>query len=143
MISLFKTTILLCFFIAPLRSFAGELIMQSQKINSSKGQVIFSLCDNEKCWDAENGYYTEVAIRAIDSKKQVIIKDLPPGFYAVSAFHDKNEDGIHNKNIFGVPKEKFAISKITQKLWSKPSWSKVKVLIGTGTTKINLLFKKQ
>lgn len=41
----------------------------------------------------------------------VMIKDLPPGKYAVSAFHDKNSNKKLDTGFFGIPKEGFGFSK--------------------------------
>jgi uncharacterized protein (DUF2141 family) len=45
-----------------------------------------------------------------DGKTQVRFDGLPFGDYAVSMFHDKNDDGKLNKKLFGIPKEGYGVS---------------------------------
>jgi uncharacterized protein (DUF2141 family) len=36
--------------------------------------------------------------------------DLPAGVYAISIFHDENDDGVLNTNLLGMPKEGYGVS---------------------------------
>ncbi|MCH9844643.1 MAG: DUF2141 domain-containing protein [Alphaproteobacteria bacterium] len=45
-----------------------------------------------------------------DSKNPTQIVALPDGVYAISAFHDLNDDGELNSNIVGLPTEPYGFS---------------------------------
>jgi uncharacterized protein (DUF2141 family) len=47
-------------------------------------------------------------LAAVDS---VVFRDVPPGHYAVAAFHDVDADGAIKKNRFGVPQEPWGVSR--------------------------------
>jgi uncharacterized protein (DUF2141 family) len=36
--------------------------------------------------------------------------DLPAGTYAISVFHDENDDGVLNSNFVGMPREGYGFS---------------------------------
>ncbi len=41
----------------------------------------------------------------------VVFRDLPPGRYAVSAFHDQNGNQQLDRGLFGIPKEPYGFSR--------------------------------
>ncbi|MCH9852515.1 MAG: DUF2141 domain-containing protein [Alphaproteobacteria bacterium] len=45
-----------------------------------------------------------------DSKNPTQILALPDGIYAISAFHDLNDDGELNRNLVGLPTEPYGFS---------------------------------
>jgi len=45
-----------------------------------------------------------------DAPIVITFEDLPVGSYAVSVFHDRNQDGILNRGEFGIPSEGFGFS---------------------------------
>lgn len=48
------------------------------------------------------------------------MEDVPEGEYAVAIFHDKNGNGKLDKNFLGIPKEAFAFSNASMKLFGPP-----------------------
>ncbi|MGF1480932.1 MAG: DUF2141 domain-containing protein [Cyanophyceae cyanobacterium] len=52
----------------------------------------------------------------------ITIEDLPFGDYAITVFHDENEDGKLNTGIFGIPKEGFGFSDDPMILGGPPSF---------------------
>ena len=49
--------------------------------------------------------YKVVKTVIINGSAKAHFKDIVPGDYAVSAFHDENGDEILDKNFMGMPKE--------------------------------------
>jgi uncharacterized protein (DUF2141 family) len=41
----------------------------------------------------------------------VTIPDVPPGVYALQAYHDRNDNGVLDQGLFGVPKEGLGFSR--------------------------------
>lgn len=54
----------------------------------------------------------------------VVIHDLPPGAYAISAIHDTNENGKLDANFMGIPKEGIGFSNDAMGLFGPPSFEK-------------------
>ena len=62
-------------------------------------------------------------IVSIEHKKAIVIfENLPKTKYAVAVFHDKNKNGILDKNMFGIPLEKYGFSNNARETFSAPSF---------------------
>lgn len=55
--------------------------------------------------------------------------DLPKANYAVAVFHDKNKNGAMDKNMFGVPTEKYGFSNNARETFSAPSFESASVKV--------------
>lgn len=56
-------------------------------------------------------------------------EQLPPGEYAVAAFHDENGNGEMDAGLFGIPTEGWATSKNVKPALSAPSFEDSKVTL--------------
>ena len=52
---------------------------------------------------------------------------LPPGTYAVAVFHDKNNNGILDKNMLGIPLERYGFSNNARETFSAPSFNSASI----------------
>lgn len=52
-----------------------------------------------------------------------VFENLPAGTYAVSTFHDKNNDRELNTGLFGIPKEKYGFSNDASKPFAPPDFA--------------------
>lgn len=52
------------------------------------------------------------------------LNSLPPGRYAICAFHDEDENGLIDKNKFGYPLDRFGFSNNPMIMLSIPSFKK-------------------
>jgi uncharacterized protein (DUF2141 family) len=67
-------------------------------------------------------------IVAIENKKAIVIfENLPKAKYAAAVYHDKNKNGILDKNMFGVPTEKYGFSNNARETFSAPSFESAAV----------------
>ncbi|MDN3686304.1 DUF2141 domain-containing protein [Cyclobacterium jeungdonense] len=71
----------------------------------------------------------------IKSGKAVFrIAGLKEGFYALSAFHDADEDGRMRKSLFGIPKDAYGFSNDAREAFSAPSFKDASIYLpATGT----------
>lgn len=66
----------------------------------------------------------------IDTKKpntKYTFENLADGQYAVAIFHDENENGIIDKNMFGAPTEAYGFSRNARGTFSAPSFEEAKI----------------
>ena len=59
---------------------------------------------------------------ALTSKRELTIRELPPGVYAVAVFQDINGDGKLNRNLFGRPTEPYGFSKNARGRFGPPEF---------------------
>lgn len=92
------------------------LTIRAQKFKNDKG-VVFLLLENER--------QEKVATRSVKLQNKqisVVFEDLPAGKYAVSFFHDANENGKLDTGIFGIPREGWGCSNDARGFMSAPSF---------------------
>ena len=75
-----------------------------------EGDLVCGLYRDDESWLTPEAFRGAVApIRS--SRTECVIEDVPPGRYAVSAFHDEDSDRNLARGIFGIPREGWAASR--------------------------------
>ncbi len=72
-----------------------------------------------------------------DKKAIVTFDDLEKGEYAVSIYHDENQNGIMDTNFMGIPTEDYMASNNTKGFMGPPKYENAKFSI-TGNSKIEI-----
>ncbi|HEX6441815.1 MAG TPA: DUF2141 domain-containing protein [Stellaceae bacterium] len=60
----------------------------------------------------------------------VVFDNLPPGTYAVGAFHDENGNDHLDTNFLGLPEEGYALSNNVRAAMSKPTFQQAAFSVG-------------
>lgn len=81
------------------------------------------------------------AVPAVGERANLSFEALPPGRYAVRAFHDLNGDGKMNSNAFGVPIEPVASSNGAEPRFGPPQWAEAAFNAGPGETRHPITFR--
>jgi uncharacterized protein (DUF2141 family) len=63
-------------------------------------------------------------------KVVAIFRDLAPGPYAVSAFLDQNANNILDRNLLGVPTERYGFSRDAMGRMGPPAFDDAKIMLG-------------
>ncbi len=66
---------------------------------------------------------------------------LPRGNYAIAAFHDLNNNGKLDRNLWGIPTEPYGFSKEPTNKWQKPAWEDVLLPIKPSTKQLAITLK--
>ncbi|MDR1169694.1 MAG: DUF2141 domain-containing protein [Prevotellaceae bacterium] len=104
-----KTVLLLLFGFAGTGSLcAQKLTVKVHNIHPVSGNLMVGVFNTERGFP--DVYYRGVKVQIADTVMTVTFTDLPEGKYAVSAYQDINKNGLLDKSIFGVPKEKYGFS---------------------------------
>jgi uncharacterized protein (DUF2141 family) len=90
-----------------------ELTISFEGLSSNKGKVLFKIIDDSK---------NEVGqgILAISNKKASKSISLPSGKYAVSCFHDADDNRELTTNFMGIPDEKYGFSNDARGIFGPP-----------------------
>ena len=78
------------------------------------------------------------SLRAKTGSQTIMFADLPPGRYAVIAFHDENDNGLLDANVFGVPTEGYGFSNDARGFLGAPSFDAAAVILGQADRAISL-----
>jgi uncharacterized protein (DUF2141 family) len=82
---------------------AGTLTVRVTNVRNDKGQVHIDICPEAK-FLKEDCPWSAVA-PARSGTTIVTAHDIPPGRYAVQAFHDENANRKVDRALFGIPRE--------------------------------------
>ncbi len=90
----------------------GILMIEIVGLKQATGTVHIAVYNSDSTWLGDEAVMTEkVAVAdAMDGDLVRTEVQLPLGKYAISAFHDQDDDGELNTNLIGMPKEPIAVS---------------------------------
>lgn len=101
-----------------------DIKVEVKNVKNDKGKMFFALYDNE-----EDFLKKEIKgeIKEIKNNTCLItFKNVPPGTYAVSVFHDENDNGKMDVNGLGIPIEDFGCSNDAKGFMGPPKWKNAK-----------------
>lgn len=123
-------------------AFAAELVVHVDHIGDDHGNICVAVHRAESSYldndDAKAFRLNKVP--AATPSVTLSFSDLPAGKYAIKVFHDKNGDGVLNRNLFGAPTEPYGISNNVRARFSLPPFGEalIEVLNPRSETHINL-----
>ncbi|MBB3265676.1 uncharacterized protein (DUF2141 family) [Azospirillum sp. OGB3] len=107
---------------------AAALTVTVQGVRNGDGQVVLSVCE-EAAYPAGR-CAVRVTAPAAAGTVRVAVPDLPPGTYALRAYHDENGNGQLDRNLLGVPREGFGFGNDAPVLLAPPSFRDASVTVG-------------
>ncbi|NER17710.1 DUF2141 domain-containing protein [Spongiivirga citrea] len=107
---------------------AGSIKVNVINASSDEGKVLIGLYDSEASFLKKT--YKGTMAKPVDGKCQVIFKDIPYGEYAVSIFHDENDNNKLDTNFMGIPKEDNACSNQAKGFMGPPKYKDAKFTLG-------------
>jgi len=102
-------------------------------IESSEGQIRIGLYNTEENWLKKP--FRAVTIKIENGKSKAMFDDVPKGIYAISLYHDENDNGQLDTNFLGIPKEDTGASNDAPANFGPPTWENAKFEITEATTK--------
>jgi uncharacterized protein (DUF2141 family) len=123
----FCFSVLLCF----IRTYGqGTLEVTVDGIRETRGTIWIGLFTSETDFPhkATEGKIVEIRGNSV----HVVFTNLRVGDYALSVFHDANQNGKLDKNSLGIPKEGFGFGNNAMGTFGPPSFNKAKVVIDNG-----------
>ena len=111
----------------------GSILAVVSGLRNAPGRLGCSLYDKADGFPTDDTKAVRRHWLAIEGREAVCEFDgLPPGEYAVAAFHDENGNGELDKGLFGIPKEGWATSKNVKPALSAPSFEESQVDLRAG-----------
>lgn len=102
-------------------------------IKSDKGKLFVALY-NAKDSFLEKPFKTAI-VNIKDLKSTAVFKDIPVGEYAISAFHDENDNKKMDTNFLGIPKEYIGTSNDAKGFMGPPKYNDAKFTLTKDTNK--------
>lgn len=90
---------------------AADLTVEVSGARSTQGTVSAALYGSADSWLKEPQKLQGARAPAAQPVTVLVFKDVPPGRYALSAFHDENGNEKVDTNVVGVPTERTGFSR--------------------------------
>ena len=121
---------------------AATLTVTIQDVWSGSGKVTLALYGSP---DTFSEFSDDVASRSLEAKPGTVIvtfRNLPPGEYAVAAFHDENGNGDFDTDLFGLPEEGYGFSNDAPVFLGPPRFEDAAVSVdeNEGRTALSLMY---
>jgi uncharacterized protein (DUF2141 family) len=108
---------------------AASLDIQVSGVASAKGKIMVAVCERGTFLNGKRCAYGAVA-PAAQGQVRLHVDGVPPGMWAVEAFHDENGNGKLDTNFIGMPREGVAFSRDAQGKYGPPTFNDAAVQVG-------------
>jgi uncharacterized protein (DUF2141 family) len=102
---------------------AGDLTVTIEHIRNDHGAVLAALYDSATTFMQQPSARARFKMKAAQGEVQYVFHDLPAGKYALSVFHDENDNGKLDKNFVGYPREGYGFSNGARASGGPPEFS--------------------
>jgi uncharacterized protein (DUF2141 family) len=113
---------------------ATDLTVTVNGVKNSSGFIIATIFNSEKSFLKRPEAFASLRIKASQGDVGFSVKNLAPGKYAVSAFHDQNDNGKLDIDAFGSPTEVYGFSNDARGTSGPPEFANAAFELG-GQTK--------
>ncbi|WP_068071864.1 DUF2141 domain-containing protein [Novosphingobium lentum] len=100
---------------------SGSITVDVANVRNAKGRVRVDVCPQPQFLEDNCPFHADVPARA--GTTTVVINGVPPGQYAIQAFHDENSNGEVDRALFGIPKEGVGFSRDARISFGPPKWA--------------------
>ena len=121
----------------------GELNVVFTGLANNAGKVRIALVNTKAGFEDEQKYgfrLAEVGVKEL--KAEHTFSDIPPGIYAIKAFHDQNGDKKHNRGLFGQPLEPYGFSNNVRGIFGAPPFERTTFRLGADGAEISIKLSK-
>jgi len=117
--------------IAAVPAFSADLTVEVRGIRSGDGRLYVAVHapqtrDTFPAGEGVAAFRQDAQVGAL----RFVVRDLPPGQYAVNAFHDENDNGELDTNLFGIPTEGYGFTNDPKTTFGPPDFEDAAVDLG-------------
>ncbi|KAA0676334.1 DUF2141 domain-containing protein [Azospirillum brasilense] len=129
----------LAFGLATAQAAAADLAITVANVANAQGKVLVAVCTPET-FLGPNCPYT-AAEPARPGSVTVVVHKVPPGTYAVQAFHDENQNLELDRNFLGLPKEGIGFSNDAPMHFGPPRYTDATLAVAEPITRTMLTLR--
>lgn len=108
-----------------------DVVVNVTNFKSNNGYALVAVFNNEASF--LNKSFKSAKVKIENNQCTVTFKDLPKGIYAISLFHDENNNSKMDTNFLGIPKETYGCSNNAKGFMGPPKWEDAKFEIQNQT----------
>jgi uncharacterized protein (DUF2141 family) len=131
------------FVLFSLNLFKPVLSISFTNIKEAKGSLYVGVYKSEADFmKEEKACLKKIIPVATAGNLDLDVSELGPGTYAISCFHDVNDNGKLDTNLLGIPSEPYGFSNNARPKFRAPNWSETKFEVKTGGSRISIRLEK-
>src|SRR6266851_1605425 len=111
-------------------AWAARIIVTVDGLHSNQGNIFVGLYASPAKFLQGNQCDASLKVKASTGPVTVAFDNLPPGTYAVGAYHDENGNDHLDTNLVGLPIEGYALSNGVRAILSKPTFQQAAFTVG-------------
>ncbi len=115
----------------------GILSVVVSGLAASSGTVRVAVFNSADKFLEKNGYAYNKSTPVGNNKSVRLDFNIPHGFYAVTCYHDINENKVLDQNYMGIPQEPYAMSNNVNIKWRRPTFDETKFAFSKPTQTIH------
>ena len=112
-------------------SISQNITVKITNLDNNKGKVFVALYDSENTFLGKA--YKSSVNPILDNSCEVVFKNVPNGTYAISLFHDENDNNKMDSNFLGIPKEDYGCSNNARGFMGPPKWKDAQFVISNNS----------
>ena len=114
---------------------SADVTVSVSKLASDTGALVVQVYDSKDTWLSDDTVLSKRHILSEGDAGQTIVIpiELKPGRYALSVYHDENNNEKLDANFIGIPKEPVGLSNDHRPKFGPPSYDKAGIEIGEGS----------
>ena len=101
-----------------------DVTVNISNLNSDNGKVFVAIYNSEGSF--LNKGYKSLVTEIDNNFCRVTFKNIPKGIYAISMYHDENDNNEMDTNFLGIPKEDYGCSNNANGFMGPPKWEDAK-----------------
>lgn len=114
----------------------GELTVEVTGMDHLTGTVRIGLYQGEADFLAPDKVRHGADVRVTGKTVRHTFRDLPAGEYAISIFHDENDNGKLDTGMFGIPSEPYGFGNDARGMFGAPDYGDVVIRLSEGESRI-------
>lgn len=113
-----------------------DVTVNISNLNSNNGKVFVGLYKTKESFLNKGYKYLSTEIK--HNTSTVTFKDVPNGVYAISMYHDENDNDKMDSNFLGIPKEDYGCSNNAKGFMGPPKWEDAKFVVANKSITQNI-----
>jgi len=114
---------------------ASNIEFEIAGINSDNGKLYIQIFKGEENYKQGNAESSSI-VNAVKGATKIVFNNMQAGEYAVRFFHDENNNGELETNLFGMPVEGYGFSNNAKPNFGPVSYSEIKFLVSANESTV-------
>jgi uncharacterized protein (DUF2141 family) len=120
---------------------ATDLTVTISGARNATGSISAGIFNSESSFPKAPQAFASFRIKAQQGTVSFTVHNLPPGKYAVTSYHDENDNGKLDTDVTGLPTEGYGVSNDAREILGPPQFAKASFGLGDQSKTITVTIK--